>query len=107
MSEEKPQSLREVMPVTAEMVDWLRSQLGKEYADRLVLKGKSGRGGFYMAEVGPDGVLREFGSTKSGRRVQRTADGLQWDQPPPEGLPVNDIVHVPTYQPRTAKNGKK
>lgn len=63
-------SLREVMPVAAELVDWLREQLGREYADRLVLDGKQGRGGFYVAEIGPDGVFREFGSTKSGRRAE-------------------------------------
>lgn len=63
-------SLREVMPVAAELVDWLREQFGKEYADRIVLDGKAGRGGFYVAEVGPDGVFREFGSTKSGARAQ-------------------------------------
>jgi len=63
-------SLREVMPVAAELVDWLREQFGREYADRLVLDGKQGRGGFYVAEIGPDGVFREFGTTKSGRRAE-------------------------------------
>ncbi|WP_428421942.1 hypothetical protein [Methylibium sp.] len=71
-------SLREVMPGTAEVVDWLRSQIGKEAADRVVLKGKVGRGGFYMAEIGPDGVFREFGSTKSGRRLAATDGRLVW-----------------------------
>lgn len=60
-------SLRELMPVAAELVDWLREQFGKEYADKLVLDGKAGHGGFYVAEIGPDGVFREFGSTKSGQ----------------------------------------
>jgi hypothetical protein len=70
------------MPQTAEWVDWLRAELGKEWADALMLKGKQGKGGFYAAEVGPDGVLREFGSTARGARVVLGEDGsLQW-QPP-------------------------
>lgn len=72
-------SLREVMPQTAEVVDWLRASLGKEKADAIVLKGKAGRGGFYMAEIGPDGVLREFGSTKSGRRSVLVNGKLEWN----------------------------
>jgi hypothetical protein len=68
-------SLREVMPEAAQVVDWLREQLGKERADRIVLKGKAGRGGFYVAEVGPDGVFREFGSTSDGRRAELGPDG--------------------------------
>lgn len=57
------------MPQTAELIDWLRAALGKDAADAIVLAGKHGKGGFYMAEVGPDGVLREFGSAIGGRRV--------------------------------------
>ena len=57
------------MPVAAELVDWLREQFGREYADKLVLQGKAGKGGFYVAEIGPDGVFRQFGSTKSGTRA--------------------------------------
>ena len=68
-------SLRELMPVAAEMVDWLRATLGKQAADKIVLAGKAGRGGFYVAEVGPDGVFREFGSCKSGRRAHQALDG--------------------------------
>lgn len=57
------------MPVAAELVDWLREQFGRDYADKLVLQGKAGNGGFYVAEIGPDGVFRQFGSTKSGARA--------------------------------------
>lgn len=75
----KPGSLRATMPQTAEIVDWLRAELGKEVADRIVLKGRRGDGGFYAAEVGPDGVMREFGSSGSGSRVVVKADGgLEW-----------------------------
>jgi hypothetical protein len=77
MSEAKPGSLREVMPQTAEMVDWLRAELGKEVADAIVAKGRAGKGGFYMAEVGPDGVLREFGSTQGGQRAALVDGALQ------------------------------
>jgi hypothetical protein len=63
-------SLREVMPVAAELVDWLREQFGREFADKLVRQGQAGRGGFYVAEIGPDGVFREFGSTRSGTHAK-------------------------------------
>jgi hypothetical protein len=79
----KAESLRSTMPETAEIVDWLRQQLGRQAADRIVLKGKHGQGGFYAAEVGPDGVLREFGSTVSGRRVRLDGQGgLVWGAAP-------------------------
>jgi hypothetical protein len=66
------------MPMAAEWVDWLRAEFGKEYADAIVLKGKAGRGGFYVAEVGPDGVFREFGSTKGGRRCVLVDQKVVW-----------------------------
>lgn len=70
------------MPQTAELVDWLRQEFGKDKADALMLKGKQGKGGFYAAELGADGVLREFGSTASGARAVVGEDGaLQWQQP--------------------------
>lgn len=75
-------TLRAVMPQTADLVDWLRQEFGKEKADAMLLKGKQGKGGFYAAEVGPDGVLREFGSTSSGARAVVGDDGaLQWRKP--------------------------
>lgn len=81
MNPEKPKvgSLRDVMPQTAELVDWLRSQLGTEAADRIVLKGKKGLGGFYAAEIGPDGVFREFGSPSlGGGRAVAVGDAVAW-----------------------------
>ena len=54
VKEQQQGSLRSVMPVAAELVDWLRVEFGKAYADALVLKGKAGRGGFYVAEIGPE-----------------------------------------------------
>ena len=78
----KEGTLRTAMPQTADLADWLRAEFGKEKADALMLKGKQGKGGFYAAEVGPDGVLREFGSTASGARAVLGEDGtLQWQQP--------------------------
>lgn len=50
------------MPQTAEVVDWLRRELGKDWADRIVLGGKVGHGTFRAVEIGPDGQRREFGS---------------------------------------------
>lgn len=72
-------SLRSVMPVAAELVDWLRAEFGKAYADELVLKGKAGRGGFYVAEIGPDGAFREFGSTRGGKRCVQAAGQVVWE----------------------------
>lgn len=75
----KGKSLRDTMPQTANVVDWLRQEFGKEKADALVLQGKQGKGRFYAAEIGPDGLLREFGSTATGGRVVLSNDGLlQW-----------------------------
>lgn len=59
-------SLRELMPETAALVDELRQALGREWADRLVLGGKQGKGTFWAQETGPDGVVREFGSRRKG-----------------------------------------
>jgi hypothetical protein len=66
--------MREVMPATAAWVDALRAQFGRECIDALMLAGKRGRRVFYAAEVGPDGVLREFGTAPSGARA-RVVDG--------------------------------
>jgi hypothetical protein len=60
--------MRDVMPHTADLVDWLRGFLGTERANERIAAAKRGAGGFYVAEVGPDGVLREYGSTDDGRR---------------------------------------
>ena len=38
----------------------------REWADRLVLGGKQGKGTFWAQETGPDGVVREFGSRRKG-----------------------------------------
>lgn len=53
-------SLREVMPVAAELVDWLREQFGREFADKLVRQGQAGCGVFYVAEIGPDREMRRI-----------------------------------------------
>lgn len=71
MPQETPKArgtLRELMPGTAEIVDWLRRELGQEAADRIVLGGKQGRGTFWAQERGPDGVVREFGSRHEGTK---------------------------------------
>jgi hypothetical protein len=66
-------SLRHLMPVTAEIVDWLRQELGKERADKIVLGGKQGLGTFRTVETGPDGVRRVFGSFKPTKWPSDTA----------------------------------
>lgn len=79
-------SLRLVMPETAGIVDWLRAEfvalgLGAKAADSIVLKGKAGKGGFYAAEVGPDGEFREFGSTRDGSRCGVREGTITWQTP--------------------------
>lgn len=54
--------MRELMPQTAELIDWLRDEFGREAADQIVRGGMQGKGTFWAQEAGPDGVLREFGS---------------------------------------------
>lgn len=71
-------SLREVMPQTAELVDWLRELLGAEKAHAQIAGGRAGRGTFYAAEIGPDGVLREFGSSPTGRAIVDQGEVLVW-----------------------------
>lgn len=61
MDEKK--DMRTLMPVTAELVDWLRGLMGKEKADARIKAAMAGKGGFWVREKGPDGVVREFGST--------------------------------------------
>jgi hypothetical protein len=63
MAEKK--DMRELMPATAEMVDWLRQLLGREKADSRIKAAMQGKGGFWVQETGPDGVVREFGSRKA------------------------------------------
>lgn len=60
--QEKPQPMRALMPATAELVDWLRQLLGREKADARIKSAMAGKGGFWVQETGPDGVVREFGS---------------------------------------------
>lgn len=54
--------MRKQMPVTAEIVDWLRGFLGPVAADQVIRKGMAGQGGFWVEERCPDGVVRTFGS---------------------------------------------
>lgn len=63
--------MREQMPVAAMLVDALRLALGKEAADALLKRSRAGlvsrgQGAFYCAEIGPDGLLREFGTALDG-----------------------------------------
>jgi hypothetical protein len=61
-----PKGLRQLMPVTAEIVDELRQWLGREFVDEQIRQGKRGRPTFWARETGPDGVVREFGSRPAG-----------------------------------------
>jgi len=66
------------MPKTAALVDKLRESFGDDLVDRLLRQGKVGQGGFYAAEIGPDGVFREYGSTADGRRRVVVDGRLEW-----------------------------
>jgi hypothetical protein len=74
------------MPETAAFIDGLRKELGQAYVDKLLIAGKQGKPGCYFAEVGPDGVLREFG-TPASRRAQ-VVDGELTPLPAQQGWPV-------------------
>lgn len=56
------------MPKTAALVDELRNTFGVEQINAAMRDGKVGRGGFYAAEIGPDGVMREYGTPLDGKR---------------------------------------
>ncbi len=60
--EAKKQEMRLQRPITAAIVDELRKALGTARADAIVRKGLQGRGGFWVREECPDGVVRETGS---------------------------------------------
>lgn len=59
---EKRDEMRKLMPVTAEMVDWFRELVGRKQADETIKRAMQGKGGFWVRERCPDGVVREFGS---------------------------------------------
>lgn len=56
------------MPATAALFAELRQSLGKDLVDGLVRRAAAGQPGVYVAELGRDGVQREFGRLASGRR---------------------------------------
>lgn len=60
--EAKKEEMRLQRPITASIVDELRRALGVAKADAIVRKGMQGRGGFWVREQCPDGVVRETGS---------------------------------------------
>jgi hypothetical protein len=70
--------MREAMPQVAGMVDELRQVLGAQLIDGLLLRAKRGAPVFYAAEIGADGVLREFGRAPSGQRVIALGGVVQW-----------------------------
>ena len=66
MSELKGGGMRDLMPVTAWLVDELRRVWGREQSDALVRRSMQGQGSIsagnlHSVETGPDGVVREFG----------------------------------------------
>ncbi|MEY5099219.1 MAG: hypothetical protein RJA36_1938 [Pseudomonadota bacterium] len=67
------ESLRELMPVTAEWIDQLRAELGRDAVDAIVRAGVQGKGKFWARECGPDGQWREVGSRPAARPVCREA----------------------------------
>lgn len=67
--------LRESMPKAAVMVDELRAWAGREVIDALLLEAKRGGTCLYLAEIGEDGTLREFGASPSGGRCAIKSEG--------------------------------
>lgn len=60
--DEPKKTQRELMPATAEIVDWFRELVGREQADETIKRAMKGQGGFWVQETCPDGLVREFGS---------------------------------------------
>lgn len=86
---------REQMPVTAWLVDELRRQWGVAATDALLrrsMKGDTSRqgGAFYVAELGHDGQVHEFGATIGGRRCVAVEQQLVWVDAAGHALPPVD-----------------
>lgn len=60
--EERKKSQRELMPQTAAIVDLFRELVGRQQADETIKRAMQGKGGFWVEETCPDGVVRTFGS---------------------------------------------
>lgn len=63
------ESLQDHMPQTAGLVDELRDVLGATIVDAILRATVRGGRGFYAAELGADGVLRDWGRAPSGRQA--------------------------------------
>lgn len=66
----KPKPLRERMPVAAAIFDELRQAWGQEQTDRLLRRMAAGHPVGYVAEIGADGRLHEFGRSREGREAR-------------------------------------
>lgn len=66
----KPKPLRERMPTAAWLFDELRKAWGQEQTDRLLRKAAAGHPVAYVAEIGADGRLHEFGRSREGREAR-------------------------------------
>ena len=64
-------SMRELMPQTAAWIDELREAFGRETIDQIVRAGMQGKGGFWVEETGPDGVVRTVGSCDGVKALAR------------------------------------
>jgi hypothetical protein len=67
--------LREAMPQCAAIVDELRQVFGREAIDRLLRAAGRGAPVLYLAELGADGELRQWGRAPSGRVAVCGGDG--------------------------------
>lgn len=66
--------LRATMPQTAEMIDGLREAFGRTVIDAILRATSNGRPLAYVAEVGADGQLHEWGRAPSGGRAVVVGD---------------------------------
>jgi len=71
-------TIAQTMPLVPELAALLRAINGKDKADAQIRQAMQGGGRFYVAQIGPDGVLREFGSSTDGRRAALVDGQLQW-----------------------------
>lgn len=80
--------LRDTMPEAAALVDELRAALGAAVVDRAIKAAGKGGSAFYVAELGADGQLREFGRTASGQRAHVAAGAVAWPAPAGTRWPI-------------------
>ncbi len=77
MVEAQGRGMRAAMPQCAELIDWLRGQLPREWVDGALRRATRGAPAGYLAEVDAAGGVIEWGRAPSGRVAVLADGGLQ------------------------------